>query len=122
MFQEISDDNEKTLDTLIVAYDYENLWSHEMGLSQYVQSSINQLKDLWDFELSKEKAEKKRIWDYQAILKTYKIKKSDDIELSVAQEFIELKNKVVVMISYTSTKSSHVKTFVKELSSLQISQ
>jgi hypothetical protein len=25
MFQEISDDNEKTLDTLIVAYDYENL-------------------------------------------------------------------------------------------------
>lgn len=119
MFQEISEDSEATLDTLIIAYDYENLWSQDIWLSAYVQSSINQLKDLWNFELSNEKAEKKTVWEHQAILKTYQIK-DETRELYVAQEFIELKDKVVVMISYTSKESSHVKTFVKELSSLNV--
>jgi hypothetical protein len=121
MFQEVSQNSEATLDTLIIAYDYENLWGQNVWLSSYVQSSINQVKDLWNFELSNEKAEKRTIWEYQAILKTYKIK-DETRELYVAQEFIELKNKVVVMVSYTSWKSSHVKTFVKELSSLTIEQ
>ena len=121
MFQEISEENEETLDTLIIAYDYENLWKQNIWLSAYVQSSINQLKDLWDYELSDENAEKKLVWDYQAILKTYKIK-DESKELYVAQEFIELKDKVVVMFSYTSGQSSHIKTFVKELSSLNINQ
>ena len=121
MFQEISEENEATLDTLIIAYDYENLWKQNIWLSAYVQSSINQLKDLWDYELSDENAEKKLVWDYQAILKTYKIKDKSK-ELYVAQEFIELKDKVVVMFSYTSGQSSHIKTFIKELSSLNINQ
>ena len=121
MFQEISEENEATLDTLIIAYDYENLWKQNIWLSAYVQSSINQLKDLWDYELSDENAEKKLVWDYQAILKTYKIKDKSK-ELYVAQEFIELKDKVVVMFSYTSSQSSHIKTFIKELSSLNINQ
>lgn len=121
MFQEISEENKETLDTLIIAYDYENLWKQNIWLSAYVQSSINQLKDLWDYELSDENAEKKLVWNYQAILKTYKIK-DESKELYVAQEFIELKDKVVVMFSYTSGQSSHIKTFVKELSSLNINQ
>lgn len=120
MFQEISEINNKTLDTLIIAYDKENMQNRDIWLSSYVQLSINQLKDLWNFELSNEKAEKKDIWNHQAILKTYKIKDNEK-ELFVAQEFIELDNNIVVMISYTSAESSHVKTFVKELSSLKVS-
>jgi hypothetical protein len=88
-------------------------------LASYVQMSINQIKDLWVYELSDEKAEKKTIWEHQAILKTYQIK-DDERELYVAQEFIELNNKNVVMLSFTSDESSHVKTFIKELSTLQI--
>jgi len=119
MFQEISEDDNATLDTLIIAYDSKNLQNRNISLSSYVQSSINQLKDLWNFELSNEKAEKKAVWDYQAILKTYKIKDNEK-ELYAAQEFIELDNKVVVMISYTSDESSHVKTFINQLSTLSI--
>ena len=119
MFQEISEDDNATLDTLIIAYDSKNLQNRNIALSSYVQSSINQLKDLWNFELSNEKAEKKAVWDCQAILKTYKIKDSEK-ELYAAQEFIELDNKVVVMISYTSDELSHVKTFINQLSTLSI--
>lgn len=119
MFQEISNDENAILDSLIIAYDYENLRGQNIWLSSYVQSSINQLKDLWDFTLSDEKSEKKTIWEYQAILKTYKIKDSSK-ELYAAQEFIELKNQIVVMLSYTSEDSSNVKTFVKELSTVNI--
>ncbi len=119
MFQEISKDDNAILDTLIIAYDYENLRGQKIWLSSYVQSSINQLKDLWDFTLSNEKSEKRTVWEYQAILKTYKIKDSSK-ELYAAQEFIELKNNTVVMLSYTSDESSHTKTFVKELQNLKI--
>lgn len=119
MFQEISEDENDTLDTLIIAYDNENMQSTKIWLSAYVQSSINQLKDLWTFKLSDEKSEKKIVWEHQAILKTYNIK-DDTRELSVAQEFIELDNRIVVMISYTSDESSHVKRFVKQLSTLTI--
>ena len=45
-----------------------------------------------------------------------------DVINNLRRELAELKNKVVVMVSYTSWKSSHVKTFVKELSSLNIEQ
>lgn len=119
MFQEISDDEDGNLDTLIVAYDSEDYQSNNIWLASYVQMSINQIKDLWVYELSDEKAEKKTIWEHQAILKTYQIK-DDERELYVAQEFIELNNKNVVMLSFTSDESSHVKTFIKELSTLQI--
>lgn len=119
MFQEISDDEDDNLDTLIVAYDSEDYQSNNIWLASYVQMSINQIKDLWVYELSDEKAEKKTIWEHQAILKTYQIK-DDERELYVAQEFIELNNKNVVMLSFTSDESSHVKTFIKELSTLQI--
>ena len=60
MFQEISNDENAILDSLIIAYDYENLRGQNIWLSSYVQSSINQLKDLWDFTLSDEKSEKRQ--------------------------------------------------------------
>jgi hypothetical protein len=119
MFQEVSEDEWDTLDTLIIAYDTEDFQSDKIGLASYVQMSINQLKDLWTYEISNEKAEKKSVWEHPSILKTYQIKDSEKL-LYVAQEFIELWKKSVVMVSFTSDESSHTKTFIKELSSLQI--
>lgn len=124
VFQEISkNEDDDNLDTLVIASDDELPKTTDASLSSYVQTSINHLKLIWWYDLSKEKSKKTSVvWEganvYPAILKTFNIV-SDETELSVAQFYIE-KNKTVFMLSYASSDSSHTKKFVNELSSLKM--
>ena len=123
MFQEVSkNEDDDNLDTLVIATDDELPKTTDASLSAYVQTSINHLKLIWWYDLSKEKSKKTSVGEgsntYPAILKTYNII-SEEAELSVAQLFIE-KDKSVLMLSYASADSSHTKKFVSELSSLKM--
>lgn len=122
MFQEIADEDQENLDTLVIASDEWVSKTQESSLSSYVQTSINQLKLIGWYSLSKEKSKKTSVWEgansYPAILKTFNIV-SDGTDLSVAQLFIDKKD-TVLMLSYASTDESHTKKFVKELSSIKM--
>jgi len=121
MFQEIADEWNNDLDTLVIASDTTNAGTTSTNLSSYVQTSINHLKLIWWYDLSKEKSKKTSVGEWSnahpAILKTFNIV-SDWKQLSVAQLFVE-KSSSVLMLSYASTESSHTKRFISELSSIQ---